>query len=255
MTPLVERVRTPTVVARSGKPFPLGASWDGAGVNFALYAEHATGVEVLLFDTAYDPEPAAAWTLRERTGPVWHGYLPGVGPGQRYGLRVDGPWAPHEGHRFNPHKVLLDPYARAIGRPFRWHPSLLGSVRGDAGEVRDEVDSAPYAPLGAVVDDAFDWQGVARPEVPWEDMVVYEAHVRGLTMRHPDVPEELRGSFLGVASAPLIAHLRALGITPPRHLLVVVGRGHLFSSSSAWYSEYARREPSRDQAKYVCFLL
>ena len=116
MTTVVERARPSTSVALPGRPFPLGARWDGSGVNFALFAMHATAVEVVLFDTAYDPEPAASWSLRERTGPVWHGYLPGVRPGQRYGLRVDGPWAPQEGHRFNPNKVLLDPYARAIGR-------------------------------------------------------------------------------------------------------------------------------------------
>jgi len=213
MTTVVERARPSTSVALPGRPFPLGARWDGSGVNFALFAMHATAVEVVLFDTAYDPEPAASWSLRERTGPVWHGYLPGVRPGQRYGLRVDGPWAPQEGHRFNPNKVLLDPYTRAIGRPYRWHPSLMGSIVGPAGEVREETDSAPYAPLGAVVDDAFDWQGVAPPRVPWEDMVVYEAHVRGMTMLHPDVPEDLRGSFLGLASAPVLDHLRSLGVT------------------------------------------
>ena len=213
MTTVVERDRPSTSVALHGRPFPLGASWDGTGVNFALFAVHATSVEVVLFDTAYDPEPSASWTLRERTGPVWHGYLPGVRPGQRYGLRVDGPWAPHEGHRFNPNKVLLDPYTRAIGRPYRWHPSLMGSVAGSGGEVREETDSAPYAPLGAVIDDAFDWQGVAPPRVPWEDMVLYEAHVRGMTMRHPDVPEDLRGSFLGLAAPPVVDHLRSLGVT------------------------------------------
>jgi len=213
MKAVVERARPTTTVALAGRPFPLGATWDGAGVNFALYAEHATGVEVVLFDTAYDPDPCASWALRERTGPVWHGYLPGVRPGQSYGLRVDGPWAPHEGHRFNPNKVLLDPYARAIGRPYRWHPSLMGSVHGPGGEAPDETDSAAHAPLGAVIDQAFDWQGVARPTVPWEDMVVYEAHVRGMTMRHPGVPEELRGSFLGLASEPVVEHLRSLGVT------------------------------------------
>ena len=189
MTTVVERVRPALGTALAGRPFPLGAHWDGAGVNFAVYADHATAVELLLFDTAYDPEPALAYALRERTGPVWHAYVPGVGPGQRYGLRVDGPWAPHEGHRFNPHKVLLDPYARAIGRPYRWHPSLRGSWVGPAGELPDESDSAAYAPLGAVVDDAFDWQGVERPRVAWGDLVVYEAHVRGHTMRHPDRDE------------------------------------------------------------------
>jgi isoamylase len=213
MNAVVESSRPSSNVVRTGRPFPLGATWDGLGVNFAVYAEHATAVEVVLFDTAYDPEPSATWRLRERVGPVWHGYLAGLHPGQRYGLRVHGPWAPHEGHRFNPRKVLLDPYARALGRPYRWHPSLQGSVLGPDGETPDDADSAPYAPLGAVVEDAFDWQGVPSPRVPWEDMVVYEAHVRGLTMQHPGVPDELRGTFLGLASPPVIAHLRDLGIT------------------------------------------
>jgi isoamylase len=213
MNAVVESSRPSTTVVRAGRPFPLGATWDGLGVNFAVYAEHATGIEVVLFDTAYDPEPSATWRLRERVGPVWHGYLSGLHPGQRYGLRVHGPWAPQEGHRFNPRKVLLDPYARALGRPYRWHPSLQGSLLAPDGEVPDDTDSAPYAPLGVVVDDAFDWQGVRPPRVPWEDMVVYEAHVRGLTMLHPGVPEELRGTFLGLVSPPVIAHLRDLGIT------------------------------------------
>jgi glycogen operon protein len=206
----------PAVAGRAvwpGHPFPLGATWDAGGVNFAVYAEHATRVEVLLFDTAYDPEPSATLVLPERTGPVWHGYVPGVGVGRRYGLRVDGPWAPEEGHRFNPHKVLLDPYAKAIGRPYRWHPSLMGSVAGPRGEARDERDSAAHAPLGAVVDDAFDWQGVARPDVAWEDTVLYETHVRGLTMQHPGVPEDLRGTFLGLVQPPVLEHLQRLGIT------------------------------------------
>lgn len=196
-----------------GRPFPLGATWDGRGVQFAVYAEDADAVEVLLFDTAYDPEPARTLRLPERTGPVWHGYVPGIGVGQRYGLRVHGPWAPGEGHRFNPHKVLLDPYAKAIGRPYRWHPSLLGSGLGSEGEVRDTRDSAPYAPLGAVIDDAFDWQGVRRPAVPWEDAVLYEVHVRGITMRHPEVPEDLRGTYLGLAQPPVVDHLQRLGVT------------------------------------------
>ena len=213
MNVVVERARPSCSVALPGRPFPLGATWDGTGVNFALYAGHATAVEVLLFDTAYDPEPSGSWALLERTGPVWHGYLPGVRPGQCYGLRVHGPWAPHEGHRFNANKLLLDPYARAIGRPYRWHPSLLGSVQGASGETPDGQDSAPHAPLGAVVDDDFDWQGVAPPAVPWEDMVVYEAHVRGMTMRHPEVPEELRGTYLGLVSPPVLEHLSSLGVT------------------------------------------
>ncbi len=196
-----------------GRPFPLGATWDGSGVNLALYAEHASRVEWLLFDGAYDVTPSRSVDLTERTGPVWHGYLPGIGPGQLYGLRVHGPWEPHVGHRFNPAKVLLDPYARAIGRPLHTHRSLAGSAGRGAEEVPSEIDTAPYAPLGAVVSDDFDWQGVQAPRVPWQDTIIYEAHVRGLTMLHEGVPEEQRGTYLGVVSQPVLRHLRDLGVT------------------------------------------
>ncbi len=196
-----------------GRPYPLGATWDGRGVNLAVYSEHATRIEWLLFDGAYDPSPSRSVILPEHTGPVWHGYLPDLGPSQLYGLRVHGPWDPSAGHRFNPAKVLLDPYARAIGRPLRWHESLMGSQRRGAEELPCERDSSPYAALGAVVDDRFDWQAVAAPRVPWEETIIYETHVRGITMRHPEVPEEFRGTYLGLASEPVLAHLRRLGIT------------------------------------------
>jgi isoamylase len=196
-----------------GQPFPLGTSWDGRGVNVAVYSEHATRVEWLLFGSAYDAAPARAFDLVDRTGPVWHGYIPGVGPGALYGLRVHGPWEPRAGHRFNAAKVLLDPYARAVGRPLRWHPSLSGHEPRSRGDVRDDTDSAPYAPLGAVVDDAFDWQGVRPPSVRWDETVIYETHVKGITMQHPGVPEELRGTYLGLASPVVLEHLARLGVT------------------------------------------
>ena len=196
-----------------GRPYPLGASWDGHGVNLAVYSEHATRVEWLLFDGAYDASPSRIVRLPERTGPVWHGYLPGLAPGQLYGLRVHGPWDPAAGHRFNPNKLLLDPYARAIGRPYVGHPSLRGSLREDGAETPCERDSAPYAPLGVVVDDRFDGQGVEAPHVPWQDTIIYETHVRGITMQHPDVPEELRGTYLGLIEPCVLEHLRSLGVT------------------------------------------
>ena len=199
---------------RHGRPYPLGAEWDGQGVNFALYAPHASAVELLLFESAHDLEPTQVVSLDERTGPVWHAYLPGVRPGDRYALRVDGAWAPHQGHRFNRHKVLLDPYARAIGRPFRWHPSLMGShPLPGGGESLDVSDSLHHAPLAVVVDPRFDWQGVTPPEIPWEEMVLYEAHVRGATLRHPGVPEAQRGTYLGLAAPAMVEHLRRLGVT------------------------------------------
>jgi isoamylase len=199
-----------------GQPYPLGATFDGEGVNFALYSEHATGVELCLFDTAYDAEPAHTLELSDRTGPVFHGYVPGLKPGQRYGYRVHGPFEPHRGHRFNPAKVVLDPYARAIGRPLQWDERLLGSIqprRADGRERPDRHDDAAYAPLGAVVADTFEWGGDVSPEVAFEDTVIYETHVRGMTMRHPGVDEDLRGSYLGLASDAVIDHLLSLGVT------------------------------------------
>jgi hypothetical protein len=207
------RVRSPVHQRRPPRaPFPLGATWDGTGVNFALYAEHATAVEVLLFDTAYDPEPSATWSLRERTGPVWHGYLVGVRPGPALRAAGHGPWAPHEGHRFNPNKVLLDPYARAIGRPVPLAPEPAGSSTVPAAR----CPTSRLRPLRAARRRRrrrLRLAGRRAPRVPWEDMVVYEAHVRGLTMRHPDVPEELRGTFLGPRVAAGRRHLRDLGVT------------------------------------------
>src|SRR5690606_21584697 len=148
---------------------------------------------------------------------IWHVYVPGLKPGQLYGYRVHGPYAPEEGHRFNPSKVLLDLYARAIGRPLTWHDSLFGYRVGDPAEdlAMSDEDSAPYAPLGLVVDPGFEWNGngEGRPEIPWRDTVIYEAHVKGISMRHPDVPEKLRGTYLGLAADPIIDHLKSLGVT------------------------------------------
>jgi glycogen operon protein len=184
-------------------------------VNFALYSEHAERVELVLFDDAGDEAPSATLALPERTGPVWHGHVEGLADGQLYGYRVHGPYSPEEGHRFNPNKVLLDPYARALGRPLRWDDALFGYTVGheDADLSFDERDSAPFAPLGAVVEGSFDWGRRRAPHVPWEDTVIYEAHVRGLTMRHPDVPEALRGTYLGVSSEPVLDHFEKLGVT------------------------------------------
>ena len=196
-----------------GKPYPLGASWNGLGVNFALYSEHAEAVELVLFDAPDDPEPAASLFLPQRTGPVWHAFLPNLRPGQLYGYRVHGPYAPHEGHRFNPRKVLLDPYAKALGRPLKWDDSLFGYIVGHDDLVQDTRDSAPYAPLGAVVEDAFEWGDDRRPNIPWEETIIYETHVKGISKRHPEVDEPYRGTYLGLASEPIIEHLLKLGVT------------------------------------------
>jgi glycogen operon protein len=198
-----------------GQPYPLGATWDGIGVNFALFSEHATAVELCLFDSPYAGRESARVTLTERTDQVWHGYLPDVRPGQLYGYRVHGPYDPNAGHRFNANKLLLDPYAKAIGRTVRWHDSLFGFTIGhaEADLSCDARDSAAYAPLSAVVDPSFTWGDDRPPRTPWHETIIYEVHVRGFTRKHPDVPEDLRGTYLGMVSEPALAHLRSLGVT------------------------------------------
>ena len=198
-----------------GKPYPLGATWDGVGVNFSLYAPGADRVDLVLFD---GPEPDAVSTpitLEERTGPHHHGYLRNVRPGQLYGYRVHGPYDPARGLRFNPNKVLLDPYAKAIGRPLAWDDSLFGYQIGhpDADLSFDERDSAPFAPLAAVIESRFEWGDDRKPDIPWESTIIYEAHVKGVSQLHPGVDEELRGTYLGMASEPVIDYLKDLGVT------------------------------------------
>jgi glycogen operon protein len=198
-----------------GRPHPLGASWDGEGTNFALFSEHATGVELCLFDRPDVVEAAARVPLRERTNLVWHVYLPDVKPGQLYGYRVDGPHQPEQGHRFNPAKLLVDPYARAITGPVLWDDAIYGYTVGhdDADLSHDPRDSAPFVPKCVVVNEAFPWGDDRPPRTPWNRTVIYECHVKGLTMQHPDVPDHLRGRYLGLASAPMVDHLRRLGVT------------------------------------------
>ncbi len=197
----------------AGSPFPRGAAWDGRGVNFSLFSENSEGVELCLFDASGKNETRIR--IRERTNGVWHLYLPDIKPGQLYGYRVHGPYDPHTGLRFNPSKLLLDPYAKAIGRPLQWADELFGYKLGDPdGDLAlDDRDSAPFAPLAAVIDPAFDWGGEHRPSHLAHETLIYEAHVRGMTMLHPDVPEALRGTYAGIASEPVTQHLRSLGIT------------------------------------------
>ncbi len=196
-----------------GRPRPLGAHWDGLGVNFSLASAHAEAVELLLFERAEDPEPSQRVFLSEHSGPIWHGYLPYLRPGQLYGYRVHGPFAPQEGQRFNPAKVLLDPYAKALGRQLRWDDSLFGYPIGQPDDQLDDRDSAAFAPLGVVTGDAFDWDGDQPLRVPMGDTVLYETHVKGISRLHPEVPEALRGTYLGLASEPVLQHLRSLGVT------------------------------------------
>ena len=196
-----------------GAPYPLGATWDGVGVNFALFSEHATRVELCLFDSPDAEVESLTIPLPEQTDMVWHGYLPDVQPGQLYGYRVHGPFAPHAGHRFNPNKLVLDPYARVIGRNVRWHESLFGFTFGLDDTTFDRRDSGPFAPLAAVVDGAFTW-GDDRPlKTPWHETLIYELHVKGFTKLHSQIPEPLRGTYRGLASEPAIRHLLALGVT------------------------------------------
>ena len=196
-----------------GAPYPLGATWDGVGVNFALFSEHATRVELCLFDSPDAETESLTIPLTEQTDMVWHGYLPDVRPGQLYGYRVHGPYEPHRGHRFNPNKVVMDPYARVVGRRVQWNESLFGFQAGSDDTTFDKRDSAPFAPLAAVVDSAFTW-GEDRPlRTPWHETLIYELHVKGFSALHPDVPDPLRGTYLGLASEPAIRHLVNLGVT------------------------------------------
>jgi isoamylase len=196
-----------------GRPFPLGAAWDGRGTNFSLFSEHAERVELCLFD---EEDRETRRELRERTAFNWHGYLPGIGPGQRYAYRVHGPYEPEAGHRFNPVKLLVDPYAKAIEGPVRWEAArVFPYVPGgeDADLFPDDEDDAEAIPKCVVVDPHFDWEEDVKPETPWHDTVIYEVHVRGFTKLHPGVREDLRGSFAGLASEGAIEYLRTLGIT------------------------------------------
>lgn len=197
-----------------GKPYPLGATWDGEGVNFALFSEHAEKVELCLFDTRGRRETDRI-EMQEQTDLVWHCYLPGAKPGLLYGYRVHGPYQPQRGHRFNPNKLLLDPYAKAMVGRLRWSDAHFGYKIGARQEDLsfDWRDSALVMPKCQVIDPSFDWEGDRPPDTAWNDTIIYELHIKGFTARHPDIPEPLRGTYSGLTSAPAIEHLRRLGIT------------------------------------------
>ncbi len=192
-----------------GTPYPLGAVWDGTGTNFALFSEVAELVELCLFDSA---GAETRVRLSEVDGLVWHCYLPGVGPGQLYGFRVHGPYQPRQGHRCNPAKLLLDPYGKAVAGQVSWNPALYSYARGDPTAMNTD-DSAPFMPRNVVINPYFDWAGDRQLRTPYHETLIYEAHVRGLTLRHPGVPPELRGSYAGLASPVVIEHLQRLGVT------------------------------------------
>jgi isoamylase len=213
--PLKPAVLSPEWRARRspGRPYPQGAVCREGGVNFALFSESATAVDLCLFDASGRETDRIPVT--ERTGGIWHIHLAGIGQGQLYGYRVHGPYQPEQGLRYNPHKLLLDPYAKAIGRELRWADEVFGYTIGDEqGDLSfDRRDSAPFAPLGVVMDESFDWSGEKRPDVPWHETIIYEAHVRGFSKLNTAVPPELRGTYAGMASPASIEHLRKLGVT------------------------------------------
>jgi isoamylase len=196
-----------------GGPFPLGATWDGEGTNFSLFSENAERVELCLFDGDGREQRVP---VEERTAFNWHCYVPGVGPGQCYGYRVHGPYAPERGHRFNPHKLVLDPYAKAVTGTVDWRAAnVLPYVPGteEADLAPDDADDANAMPKAVVIDPGFDWEGDAHLQTPWPDTVIYEVHVKGFTMCHPDVRDDLRGTYAGLASEGALAHLKSLGVT------------------------------------------
>jgi len=210
-----------------GTTQPLGTTWDGEGVNVALFSDHATAVDLCLFDAPEDAKESQRIPLTERTNRIWHAYLPDLRPGQLYGFRVDGPWEPEHGHRFNPNKLLLDPYARVITGRIDWSDAHfayeIGAPEADLGF--STGDSAGSMPKCQVVDTAFTWGDDRHPRTPWTKTVIYECHVKGMTARHPAVPHELRGTYLGLASDPILDHWLSLGVTavellPVHHFVV-----------------------------------
>ncbi|WP_419801128.1 glycogen debranching protein GlgX [Mucilaginibacter sp.] len=207
-----------------GKPYPIGATWDGKGVNFALYANYATAVELCLFD---EDNLETKIEIKERSHHIWHVYIPGISHGQFYGYRVHGPYEPQNGLRFNPNKLLIDPYAKSIAGPVNWHPSVFGFDLDD--EEKDlsfsTTDSAPYIPKSVVIDQNFDWEDDKRPDIPPEKIIIYETHVKGFTKLCPDIPQEIRGTFAALAHPTSINHLKKLGINavelmPVHHFIV-----------------------------------
>ncbi|GAP98941.1 glycogen debranching protein GlgX [Leptolyngbya sp. NIES-2104] len=224
----------------TGKVYPLGAAWDGKGTNFSIFSEHATGVEVCLFDAQGEE---LRLPLYEGENFLWHGYVPGIAPGQRYGFRVHGPWQPEQGHRFNANKLLIDPYAKAI-EGYVQQGEATFSYRWDdpAADLGfSELDSADLMPKCIVVDQGFNWEGDQLLQTPWNETVIYEMHVKGFTQKHPEIPEHLRGTYAGLAHPAAIAHLQSLGVTavelmPVHHFLA--HPGHLASKDLSNYWGY-----------------
>ncbi len=223
-----------------GNPYPLGASWDGKGTNFAIFSENATGVDLCLFD---NQGKETSIPLTEVSNFIWHGYIPGITPGQHYGFRVYGPFNPLEGDRFNPAKLLIDPYAKAITADVEHGEAIFGYPwdSEDKDLTASEIDDAPWVPKAVVVDESFDWEGDQLLQHPWHETIIYEVHVKGFTKQHPKIPENLRGTYAGLAHPTAIAHLKSLGITavellPVHHFFVQ--QGHLIDKGLSNYWGY-----------------
>jgi glycogen operon protein len=239
-----------------GHPYPLGATWDGAGVHFALFSAHASGVDLCLFDSPESPYERLRLPLPECTDEVWHGYVPQLLPGQCYGYRVYGPYTPPDGHRFNPAKLLLDPYAKAIAGRTRGHEVLFGYPVGagpDADLRRDRRNSAPYLPKCVVIDPAFPWEQDRPLRTPWHHTLIYEAHVKGLTARHPEVPPEWRGTYRGLTHPALLEHFQRLGVTAVELLPVhqFLDEHHLVQAGLSNYWGYSSLGFFAPEARYA----
>ena len=222
--PILERPTMPDASApiiqtksriREGTPFPLGATWDGEGINFSLFSTSATKVELCLFDEAGKTELERI-ELPQYTNEIWHGYLPDLGPGTVYGYRVYGPYAPDAGHRFNPNKLLLDPYAKAIQGEIKWDAAVFGYdiTSPDKDLSFSTLDSAPFMPKSRVIDGKYDWsRHKPQPHVPWDRTIFYEAHVKGFTQLHKGVPEDIRGKYAGMGHQEIVEYIQRLGVT------------------------------------------
>jgi isoamylase len=226
---------------REGSPHPRGATWDGKGTNFALFSANATKVEICIFDATGKKEVERV-ELPEYTNQVWHGYLPDVTPGTIYGYRVHGPYAPEAGHRFNPNKLVLDPYACAHFGELEWNPAVFGYQMESMDDTTfDERDSAPFMPKATVVDPDFDWKGKSgRHPIPWDDTITYETHVRGYTMLHPSVPKELRGTYAGLVTKEVLDYIKSLGVTSVELLPIhtFINDSHLLDNGLTNYWGY-----------------
>ena len=197
-----------------GNPYPLGATWDGEGVNFALFADNATAIELCLFNSSKGELETEKIKLHEKSHQIWHGYVPGLKPGQLYGYKVYGPHEPANGHRYNPSKLLIDPYAKAIASTVEWDDSLFGyDVHSGDDRTLSDTDSAPFVPKSVVIDPNYDWEGDRWPKIPYHKTIIYEAHVKGFTHLHPDLPADIRGTYAGIAHPITINYLKELGIT------------------------------------------